>query len=61
MAVADTTMILRFADVGVATYASLRIVGDPSRTVTWVIQSAQVRDGLDDLAAALPEPTAGSL
>jgi len=59
MAIAETTLILRFADVGVATYASLRIVGDPSRTVTWVIQSAQVRDGLDDLAAALPEPTPG--
>ena len=59
MAIAETTLILRFADVGVATYASLRIVGDPSRTVTWVIQSAQVRDGLDDLATALPEPTPG--
>lgn len=59
MAIAVTTLILRFADVGVATYASLRIVGDPSRTVTWVIQSAQVRDGLDELAAALPEPTKG--
>lgn len=59
MAIAETTLILRFADVGVATYASLRIVADPSRTVTWVIQSAQIRDGLDDLAAALPEPTPG--
>lgn len=59
MAVTAKTLILRFADVGVATYASLRIVGDPSRTVTWVIQSAQIRDGLDDLASALPEPTPG--
>ena len=30
------TLVLRFADVGVATYASLRVVGQPSRTVTWV-------------------------
>lgn len=59
MAITDTTLILRFADVGPATYASLRIVGDPSRTVTWVIQSAQIRDTLDDLAGALPEPVAG--
>ena len=58
MDIAGTTLILRFADVGLATYASLRVVGDPSRTVTWVIRSAQVRDGLDDLAAALPEPVA---
>jgi len=59
MAIADTTLVLRFADVGPATYASLRIVGDPSQTVTWLIHSAEIRDGLDDLAAALPEPVAG--
>jgi hypothetical protein len=43
----------------VATYASLRVVGDPSKTVTWVIQGPQIRDGLDDLAGALPEPKPG--
>jgi CHAT domain-containing protein len=59
MGIAEVTLILRFADVGLATYASLRVVGDPSRTVTWVIQSAQIRDGLDDLAGALPEPVPG--
>ncbi|KAA0096232.1 CHAT domain-containing protein [Mycolicibacterium sp. P1-18] len=59
MGLADTTLILRFADVGLATYASLRVVGDPARTMTWVIQSAEIRDGLDDLAEALPEPIAG--
>ena len=32
------TLVLRFADVGIATYASLRIVGQPSRTVTWVVE-----------------------
>ena len=52
-------LVLRFADVGVATYASLRVVGDPSRTVTWVIQATQIREGLDVLASALPEPTPG--
>jgi hypothetical protein len=30
------TLVLRFADVGIATYASLRVVGQPSRTVAWV-------------------------
>jgi hypothetical protein len=54
-----STLILRFADVGVATYASLRVVGDPSRTVTWVIQGPQIRDGLDELSGALPEPMPG--
>ena len=34
-----TTLILRYADVGIATYASLRIVGQPSRTVNWVVAS----------------------
>ena len=28
------TLVLRYADVGIATYASLRVVGQPSRTVT---------------------------
>lgn len=55
----SSRLILRFADVGVATYASLRMVGDPSRTVTWVIQAEDIRDGLDDLATALPEPMPG--
>ncbi|MBJ7338998.1 CHAT domain-containing protein [Mycolicibacterium sp.] len=53
------TLVLRFADVGVATYASLRVVGDPSRTVTWVVQAPQIRECLDELAVALPEPTGG--
>jgi hypothetical protein len=57
--VARAVLILRFADVGVATYASLRVVGDPSRTVTWVVQAPQIRDVLDELAGALPEPKAG--
>jgi hypothetical protein len=52
-------LVLRFADVGVATYASLRVVGEPSRTVTWVVQEALVRALLEELANALPEPTAG--
>jgi CHAT domain-containing protein len=52
-------LVLRFADVGVATYASLRVVGDPTRTVTWVVQAAEIHKGLDELAGALPEPTAG--
>jgi hypothetical protein len=52
-------LILRFADVGVATYASLRTVGEPSETVTWMIDGALVGDALDALAEALPEPVAG--
>ncbi|WP_423203161.1 CHAT domain-containing protein [Mycobacterium kubicae] len=50
------TLVLRFADVGIATYASLRIVGQPSRTVTWVVEEPILLAALDELAAALPEP-----
>ena len=52
-------LVLRFADVGVATYASLRVVGEPSHTITWVVEEALVVAALDDLAGALPEPMAG--
>jgi hypothetical protein len=48
--------VLRFADVGVATYASLRVVGQPSKTVTWVVEEATLVAALDQLGAALPDP-----
>ena len=50
------TLVLRFADVGVATYASLRVVGQPSRTVTWVVEQPILLAALQELADALPEP-----
>ena len=50
------TLVLRFADVGVATYASLRVVGQPSRTVTWVIEEPLLLAALRELDDALPEP-----
>jgi CHAT domain len=52
------TLVLRFADVGIATYASLRIVGQPSRTVTWVVDEPILLAALQELADALPEPRA---
>jgi hypothetical protein len=52
------TLVLRFADVGVATYASLRIVGEPARTVTWVVQEQELVAALDQLSTALPDPLA---
>ncbi|BBY92251.1 hypothetical protein MGALJ_19200 [Mycobacterium gallinarum] len=54
--VETATLVLRFADVGIATYVSLRVVGDPTRTVTWVIEEAALQAALDELAAALPDP-----
>ncbi len=59
MAVSDDqrrTLVLRFADVGVATYASLRVVGEPSRTVTWVVEEPILLAALEKLAEALPDP-----
>ncbi|MDT5209946.1 MAG: hypothetical protein QOF67_2361 [Mycobacterium sp.] len=52
------TLVLRFADVGVATYASLRVVGQPARTVTWAVQESDLVAALDQLATALPDPLA---
>lgn len=57
--VLNPALILRFADVGVATYASLRVVGEPARTLTWVVKGVDVDAVLDELGLALPEPTAG--
>lgn len=53
------TLVLRFADVGIATYGSLRIVGDPERTVTWVVEEPLLLAALAELDGALPEPMAG--
>lgn len=50
------TLVLRFADVGIATYASLRIVGQPARTVTWVVEETILLAALQEIAAALPDP-----
>ncbi|MCV7279335.1 CHAT domain-containing protein [Mycolicibacterium flavescens] len=50
------TLVLRFADVGVATYASLRRVGDPGDTVTWVVDQADLLEAVDRLRRALPDP-----
>ena len=55
VAVTDT-LVLRFADVGVATYASLRVVGDPARTVTWVVETPDLLAAVAQLGDALPDP-----
>jgi hypothetical protein len=52
------TLVLRFADVGIATYASLRVVGEPARTVTWAVQETDLLVALDQLSTALPDPRA---
>ena len=53
------TLVLRFADVGIATYGSLRIVGQPEHTVTWVVEEPLLLSALAELDGALPEPTPG--
>jgi hypothetical protein len=50
------TLVLRYADLGIATYGSLRIVGHPSRTVAWVVEEPILLAALQELADALPEP-----
>jgi len=56
VAVTDAPLVLRYADVGAATYASLRVVGAPERTVTWAIEVAALATVRDMLGAALPDP-----
>lgn len=53
------TLVLRYADVGIATYASLRVVGQPDRTVTWVISQPIVLAALAALTDAVPDPMVG--
>ncbi|MGY4651424.1 hypothetical protein ACVWWN_005220 [Mycobacterium sp. URHB0021] len=50
-------LVLRFADVGIATYASLRVVGRPDRTVTWVVEETVVVAAREALAGAVPDPS----
>lgn len=47
-------LILRYADVGIATYASLRVVGRPP--VTWVVEEPILLAALQEITDALPEP-----
>ncbi|SOJ57863.1 hypothetical protein MSIMFB_05341 [Mycobacterium simulans] len=53
------TLVLRYADVGIATYASLRIVGQPARTVTWLVEEPILLAAIQELTDALPEPHGG--
>lgn len=50
------TLVLRYADLGIVTYASLRVVGQPSKTVNWVVEEPILLAALQELAKALPEP-----
>ncbi|ORV30466.1 hypothetical protein AWB98_04170 [Mycolicibacterium conceptionense] len=50
------TLVLRLADVGIATYASLRVVGKPERSVTWVIEQPDLEAVAAALNPALPDP-----
>jgi hypothetical protein len=53
------TLVLRFADLGTATYGSLRVVGQPARTVSWVVEEPLLLAALAELDDALPEPRQG--
>jgi hypothetical protein len=59
VALTRRTLVLRYADVGIATYGSLRVVGEPERTVTWVVEEPLLLAALAELDAAIPEPGPG--
>ncbi|MGK2883080.1 MAG: CHAT domain-containing protein [Mycobacterium sp.] len=59
MAVDPSTLVLRYADVGVATYGTLRVVGEPGKTVTWVVSQPILLAALETLTDAVPDPTIG--
>jgi hypothetical protein len=52
-------MVLRFADLGIATYGSLRVIGHPELTVTWVIEAPILLAALQELADAVPDARPG--
>ncbi len=54
-----TTLVLRFADVGIATYVSLRVVGSPERLITWTLAEDVLLTVSSALAEALPDPLDG--
>lgn len=56
MTAAAPTLVLRFADVGIATYASLRAIGEPAKTVTWVVEEPILLAAVQHLVDALPNP-----
>ena len=53
------TLVLRYADVGIASYASLRMVGRPESTVTWVVEETILLAAQEEIVAALPDPRDG--
>ena len=53
------TLVLRYADVGIASYASLRMVGRPESTVTWVVEETILLAAQEEIFAALPDPRDG--
>ncbi|MDY6995576.1 MAG: CHAT domain-containing protein [Actinomycetota bacterium] len=59
MAVTEPVLLLRYADVGAAIYASLRVVGQPQSTLTWVVDHHALAGGDELLTAALPDPAPG--
>lgn len=57
----DTTtmLVLRFADIGIGTYVSLRVVGSPERLVTWMLAEDVLLAVTSALAEALSDPLEG--
>ncbi|MFA5709473.1 CHAT domain-containing protein [Mycolicibacterium sp.] len=53
------TLVLRFADMGIVTYAGLRVVGQPERSVSWVIEEPVLETVDEALDLALPDPRPG--
>ncbi|MBX7434322.1 CHAT domain-containing protein [Mycobacterium sp. Y57] len=53
------TLMMRYADVGAAVYAGLRVVGCPQATVTWAIEEPALDTVRDLLTGALPDPRPG--
>lgn len=57
--VTTTTLVLRFADIGIATYVSLRVVGAPDQLVTWMVAEDVLLAVTSALAEVLPDPLDG--
>lgn len=57
--ITTTALVLRFADIGVATYVSLRVVGSPEHLVTWMVAEDVLLAVTAALAESLPDPLDG--
>ena len=54
--VVSTTLVLGCLTSASRSHGSLRVVGQPERTVTWVVEEPILLAAIEELQGALPDP-----